>query len=245
MCNYRFENFSRAPLTSFKAFDYLLFPDDLPSLAKHGLSDVKEILKQMPQLFPEESHSVILDHYNALKPHLRQFKKSKIPKTEVLSNLLAVGPEKFSAVLRVVEVMLVISPSTATCERGFSAMNLAKTNLRAQMDQTTLQSLLTIMLAEVSLKEFDPCPSIDNWFGTGGKHIHGHKTPPPRQRKRKHDERQPTSVSESSESDSHSLPADKSQSPPADKSQSPPVNNPQGVAVMDLSESEIDNGTEE
>lgn len=170
----RFANFHEVPLVSFRAFDYHHFPDDMTALAQHGQSDISGILQHMIQLFPRDTHTSILEQYNALKVHLRQYKKSK---SEVFSSILLQNQERFSAILKVVEIMMVISPSTATCERGFSAMNLVKTNLRAKLSQSSLQNLLTIMIDGPLLKDFVPGPAIDAWYDIGGKHIHGHKTP--------------------------------------------------------------------
>lgn len=59
-----------------------------------------------------------------------------------------------------VKLTITISPTTATCERSFSAMNRLKT----RMQQGTLSNLLRVKDEGTVLKEFYPDSAIDQWL---------------------------------------------------------------------------------
>ena len=69
-------------------------------------------------------------------------------------------PDDLRNILVLVKLMI-ISPTTATCERSFSAMNRLKTVLKTRMQQGTLSNLLRVKDTGLVLKEFDPDSAID------------------------------------------------------------------------------------
>ncbi|KAH3781754.1 hypothetical protein DPMN_159658 [Dreissena polymorpha] len=73
--------------------------------------------------------------------------------------------------------MLTISPSTAECERGFSRMNLIKTDKRTYRHYDSLASLVRISCDGPKLKDFNPGNAIRKWFDSakGTRHTSGHK----------------------------------------------------------------------
>ena len=80
-------------------------------------------------------------------------------------------------ILLLVEMMVAVSPSTAQCERGFSAMNRIKTPQRNALASSTLNDLMTICVDGPSLEDFDPTAAVNAWLtsGPGTKHLGGHK----------------------------------------------------------------------
>ena len=60
------------------------------------------------------------------------------------------------AVLKIVEIMLVFSVSTAAVEKGFSTLNLIVTILRGQLSQGSKEKLLHISSTSPAIKDFDP-----------------------------------------------------------------------------------------
>ena len=63
---------------------------------------------------------------------------------------------EMEAVLKIVEIMLVFSVSTASVERGFSTLNLIVTILRGQLSQGSKEKLLHISSTSPAIKDFDP-----------------------------------------------------------------------------------------
>ena len=88
--------------------------------------------------------------------------------------------ESLGLVLKLVEIMLVISPSTAECEHGFSKMNRIKDTLRNCLNQESLRMLMNLAITGPELDEFNPDSSIGHLLnsGPGGRHIHGHAVKP-------------------------------------------------------------------
>lgn len=82
--------------------------------------------------------------------------------TDMYASLLAAKPGDLTNVLVLVELMIALSPTTATCERSFSAMNRLKTDLKTRMQQETLTNLLRVKGTTTTMKEFDPDPAIDH-----------------------------------------------------------------------------------
>ena len=83
---------------------------------------------------------------------------------DVYANLLSSRPDSLKHILVLVELMLSLSPSTAKCERCFSAMNRIKTNLKTRMEQRTLSDLLRIKGMDCEINDFDPNPAIEAWL---------------------------------------------------------------------------------
>ena len=77
---------------------------------------------------------------------------------------------------------MVISCSTASCERGFSNINLVKTNMRTKLTQLNLRNQLMIMCEGPEIKDFKCEPSIEHWLLPSERkhHVSGHKLPGPR-----------------------------------------------------------------
>ena len=57
------------------------------------------------------------------------------PLVDVYSLVLKQKPSAMSHILKLLEYLLVVSPSTASCERGFSNMNVLKTKYRTGLRQ--------------------------------------------------------------------------------------------------------------
>ena len=82
----------------------------------------------------------------------------------VYASLLARNQNDLNNVLVLVKLTITISPTTATCERSFSAMNRLKTVLKTRMQQGTLSNLLRVKDQGTVLKDFYPDSAIDQWL---------------------------------------------------------------------------------
>lgn len=70
---------------------------------------------------------------------------------------------EMEAVLKIVEIMLVFSVSTAAVEKGFSTLNLIVTILRGQLSQGSKEKLLHISSTSPAIKDFDPEIILQFW----------------------------------------------------------------------------------
>ncbi|KAG1659261.1 Calcium-binding mitochondrial carrier protein SCaMC-2-B [Nymphon striatum] len=68
--------------------------------------------------------------------------------------------DSLTAILPIINIMLTISPSTAQCERGFSAMNGLKTQYRTSLNQNSLSHLMRVKVDGPSVKDFNPTDSL-------------------------------------------------------------------------------------
>ncbi|KAG1684938.1 Zinc transporter Slc39a7 [Nymphon striatum] len=98
--------------------------------------------------------------------------------TEAYESVLADNQnDSLTAILPIINIMLTISPSTAQCERGFSAMNGLKTQYRTSLNQNSLSHLMRVKVDGPSVKDFNPTDSLVTWINSGKstKHLKGHK----------------------------------------------------------------------
>ncbi|KAG1666869.1 Carnitine O-palmitoyltransferase 2, mitochondrial [Nymphon striatum] len=74
-------------------------------------------------------------------------------------------------------ILLSLSPSTATCERGLPSMNKFNTDMKTRMGQKTLDSLLQISHMQSSAVDFCPGPAIDTRLNNGYQYLERDKLP--------------------------------------------------------------------
>jgi hypothetical protein len=109
-----------------------------------------------------------------LKVYMREMNQTGQEPSEVYKILL--NKQNIPNVKKLLQIMLVVSPTTAQCERGFSAMKQLKTQLRNCLKQDTLQMLMTIQQHGPSLEDFCSEKAINHWLtcGKGSRHVNGH-----------------------------------------------------------------------
>ena len=83
---------------------------------------------------------------------------------DLFANLLASKPDDVKDYLVLVDLMMTLSPSTAKCERSFSAMNQLKSNVHTRISQGSLVDLMRVRSSDVSTKEYCPGPAISQWI---------------------------------------------------------------------------------
>ena len=170
----RFGAFNEAPLIYFKIFNFCTWPEQGPP-AEYGNSSVSKLLLHFQKVLDQDPDSA-LGEWPVLKQYLLQRRKHCTGKlrsfSDVYVTLLIEQPEDVGNILVLVEIMVVISPSTAGCERSFHLVNLVKNKLRTRLRNDTLNILLKIAESGASIDDFDPNPVIDLWLklsNTGNK----------------------------------------------------------------------------
>ena len=127
----RFGNLQEEPLSFFKVFDPREMPQERSHLATYGNLEVKSLVEHFSNYLTEEEERNITAQWPALRTRL--VRQKAISPNDVFSNLLASRPDDVKDCLVLLDLMLTLSPSTAKCERGFSAMNHLKCNLRTTL----------------------------------------------------------------------------------------------------------------
>lgn len=85
--------------------------------------------------------------------------------------------KQMSALVKLVLWLFTVSPSTSSCERGFSTCNVIKNKLRTVLTTESLQNQLYIMTNGPTIDQFHAGKCIDYWFenSVGTPHSSGHK----------------------------------------------------------------------
>lgn len=132
----RFESFTTEPVGCFKVFDHRFWPMTREDLLHYGDDDVKTLVQHFAVLLSDEEKKCILSEWLQLK--LLLFCQRAVKPLELYASLLISKPDSIKNVLVLVDIMTVLSPCTASCERSFTAMNRIKTSLKTTMQQGTL-----------------------------------------------------------------------------------------------------------
>ena len=83
------------------------------------------------------------------------------PIVDVYQDLLLENDDKIQIILVLIQLIATISPSTASCERGFSAMNREKTSLCTSLKYDRLEDVLRICMNSELLEKSDSGRSLD------------------------------------------------------------------------------------
>lgn len=85
--------------------------------------------------------------------------------------------KQMSALVKLVLWLFTVSPSTSSCERGFSTCNVIKNKLRTVLTTESLQNQLYIMTNGPTIDQFHAGKCIDYWFenSVGTPHSSGHQ----------------------------------------------------------------------
>lgn len=173
----RFQHVNETPVKYFNVFNFKFWPQDDKELLKYGRNEVKELTDHFGSILTEEEKSNILREWTVLKNRVKKRRQDKL--FDVYSELLGSAAEEVKNILVLVNIMVTISPSTAECERQFSAMNNIKTALRSSLNQDTLEALMRVKADGPAISEFNPISAIHYWMdsGKGTRHLGGHRKP--------------------------------------------------------------------
>ncbi|XP_072044905.1 zinc finger protein 862-like [Amphiura filiformis] len=78
--------------------------------------------------------------------------------------------DHFKHILTIIEIILILPVHTSNLERGFSQMNLIKTEKRTHLTTESLNSLLTVKLSGLDYGSYDPVGAIIRWWKHSDSH---------------------------------------------------------------------------
>ncbi|XP_061174866.1 zinc finger protein 862-like [Saccostrea echinata] len=173
----RFSVFKESPVKDMNlVFNFKTWPLDRETLCVYGMKSLDTILNYFNPIFEQERDNIHTEYQN-LKAYMAPYKT--MPIYDAYLSLVQTGVPSLRNIVKVVELMLCLSCSTAKCERVFSSLKLLKTRLRSSLTQDNLNSQLQIMVEGPSLAEFKPDLAIEKWLNSTsdgkGRHINGHK----------------------------------------------------------------------
>ena len=130
-----FQSLEKPPLVWFKIFNTYIWPTNKANLQSYGNIEIENLLKyyHTQNYITDEEKSKALQEWPLLKMDIFQRRSviEDIPSpTEIFETIIKTPTLKLEMgnILILVEIMMVISVSTASCERGFSHMNNEKTS---------------------------------------------------------------------------------------------------------------------
>ena len=156
-------------------FDANLWPDNLVGFGQKEISNIVTYYQKHNCISEEEKEKAINGWPLCRKSVKLQVKQRK-NLFEIYTDLLREGREDMKNILVILNIMLVISASTAATERGFSKVNIEKTTLRTRLNRKTLSNIMHIGIENIPVTKFDSRTVLKRWLKTGKRHIRGHKT---------------------------------------------------------------------
>ena len=174
------------PHSLFGVFDFKVWPDkntQAEEFRQYGDEHIEQLVELYSPFLSEEDRDNAADQWLGLKNHISV--NLNRPLLSVYEALLALSENDngaFRSMLPLIKIMLTVSPSTAECERGFSAMNSLKTQSRTSLKQDSLSNLLRIKVDGPALGNFNPTDSLVTLLnaGPGTRHTRGHVLTGPR-----------------------------------------------------------------
>ena len=140
------------PLSFFNVFDSTQkMPQEHSHLATYYNPEVKSLVEHFRgNYLTEEEETSIIAQWPALCTRL--VRQKAISPNHVFSKPLASRPDDIKDCLILLGLVLALSPSAAKCERGFSAMNQLKCNLRTTLGQNTLSDFMRMNFLDQTIQ---------------------------------------------------------------------------------------------
>ena len=130
----RFEHMRQSPFHEFEIFDCRNHPHSDVSLAAYGWDELGVLLSFFSSVLTEEEQTAIPHEWPAFIASVKARKRTKMAH-EILSDLLASDQEGIRNLLILIRIMVTLSPSSASVERGFSQMKALKSAKRSRMQK--------------------------------------------------------------------------------------------------------------
>ena len=124
----------------------------------------------------EEEKEKAISEWPLLKRSVKLQVKQRKNLFEIYTDLLREGREDMKNILAILNIMLVVSASTAAAECGFLKLNIEKTSLRTRHNSKTLSNIMRIDVDNMPMTKSDSRLVLKLWLKTGKRHIRGHKT---------------------------------------------------------------------
>ena len=149
-------------LNNMEIFDSRNWPKEREELILYGKQQLDSIVINFESVLGVDVAEKAKEQWMALKLLIaKRFAHMKF--FNLWEKLLEEQTLKFPDILKVVEIILLLPMNTAACERGFSKMNIIKSDYRTQLQSVSLNNLMYLSIDGPSVQEFDPQPAIDYW----------------------------------------------------------------------------------
>ena len=176
------------PHSLFNVFNFQSWPENNENnpepFQTYGDEEIESLLGRYPaRIISEEEKENAQEEWFDLKLYMTRNLQTYPTVAEGYERMLKSADTQHLQNIKVlVKIMLSISPTTAECERGFSKMNIIKSEKRTSMQYDSLASLIRIGCDGPTMEDFQAVPAVHKWLdeSRGTRHTGGHKTPRPR-----------------------------------------------------------------
>lgn len=129
----------------------------------YGEKELKVLLENLPQNLSINSTEAV-NEYIDYKVWSRT--KQKLSCETVWQRFLAESSDsnEYTNLCKLLNFILILPFSTAECERGFSQLNLIKSDIRNRLSTDTVNDLLMVKLYGPNLTDFCPDEAINLWW---------------------------------------------------------------------------------
>ena len=152
-------------------------------VAIYGDKQIYDLIGHFSDVLTEEEIREIPNEWPDFKIWMAAHRGRRSHLLDLYGDLIKENPQHLQHILVLVQLLLTLSPSTASCERGFSCMNRVKNSQRTCLQNDILNDLMQLSANGCDVDEYSPDKAVEHWFfsGKGTRHL-SHKTP---QRNRK------------------------------------------------------------
>lgn len=145
-----------------KVFDTLSWPTGT-ALQDYGNEDLKILLNHFKSKLTSEGKED--EMLKTVMGEWYEFKVfgQKLPLHDLFDKAISMN-DRFPLLSKLITIIAVLPTSTASCERGFSIMNLLKNKFRSSLQTDSLNHLMMINMNGPSLEDFNPQKSVEHWY---------------------------------------------------------------------------------
>ena len=138
-----------------------MWPDNLVGFRQKEISNLATYYQEHGYTSEEEKEKAI----NEWPPFRRSIKLQVTQRTnlfESYTDLLRESKEDMKNIIVILNLMLVISASTAAAERGFSKLSIEKISLHTRLNNKTLSNIMHTGIENIPVTKFDSRPILND-----------------------------------------------------------------------------------
>ena len=161
-------------LDAMKVFEFRSWPLHRDRLMPFGNDKLQLLVDHFQNLLLKQNCDIpaILLEWQELKIHVSQrvTVDPDLAYLDLWQRVILEESVRFTNILQVLKIVLLVPIHTSECERGFSLTARVKNDWRANLSTDALNNLMTIRLCGpgvANIAHFDPIPAIQRWFVAG------------------------------------------------------------------------------
>ena len=157
--------------TAAKLVDPQEWPDDPEELAAFAGQEIQLLLGHFAEVLSTAGCDVKAarrEEWPALKTAVKRLPHCQQGQGLIQELMLEEDRQQdFKNIFMLMEIIFVLPLSTASCERGFSAMKRVKSDWRSKLTTATLSKLIYISVEGPDIEDYDCLPALERWWQEG------------------------------------------------------------------------------